>query len=245
MNRSQCILGILGGAVLMSALGCGPRPAEQSALDKLLETPSDPVDVSVQGGSTVEVEGLLGTVPQDKLERVFNTNQEALISCYEDVVDEWDVIEGELILAMQIDVTGRAIEVFIRNGNLGSLTAESCVLKRVKRMQFPKPGGGIAHVTYPLAFVAPYDPPEPEEWNSARVAPVVEANAASVTTCRSGGQSGIEITAYIDSSGRVFSAGAAAQSFDAFDAAQCLAQAVRQWQFPQPAGEAAKVQVAF
>ena len=45
-----------------------------------------------------EVEGLLGTVTQDEIERVFGAHRSAMLRCYEDAIYDLEEIEGELKL---------------------------------------------------------------------------------------------------------------------------------------------------
>ena len=201
-------------------------------------------EIDLEEGSTMEVEGTLGTVDEHDVEDVINGKMASLTACYELALEDLDIIEGQLMLSLQIDERGRAVNLFVRSGDLGSIEAESCILKKIEKMQFPRSGGGIAHIDYPLAFEAPYDPPEPEDWSESRVNHTVKAHRSDVDQCLKG-QSGVLITVYIEAGGIVTASGAAADDVERYEAANCLAWAVRNWTFDSPSVEAAKVSISF
>lgn len=190
------------------------------------------------------VEGLLGSIPEHEVARVMERNMEALEECYGDALDALDVIEGSFELVIVVDLEGSVYQTFMRNGDLGSREAESCMLGKVARFKFPEPGGGRAEVSHALTLEAPYDPPEPLDWSGSQLSEVLEQHRDDLERCLGGGI-GVQLTVYVGGGGRVVSAGATASEFEQYEAAQCLAEAATAWEFPDPGKETAKASVSF
>jgi hypothetical protein len=234
------VLAVLG---LSMGFGCGGTSSQIKAAD-------DVADAEETGGGSdcrqdgMEVAGLLGSVAQDEVERVFDRQMNTLLDCYTEVVEDLEEIEGSLEIALQVDPSGAVVEVYLPHSDLGSLEAESCILKKVSRFAFQRSGCGIAYVNKELSFEAPYDPVEPLNWGRVAVADTIYENAEDVERCLKG-ETGIDIVIYVGKGGVVWSSGAAAESYSKLDAARCLAKACRGWAFKDPGDDLAKVRLNF
>jgi hypothetical protein len=204
----------------------------------------EPDDSAAEAGQGMAVEGILGSIPEHKVARVMERNMEGLEECYGDALDTLDVIEGAFELVIVVDLDGSVYQTYMRDGDLGSLEAESCMLGKVARYSFPKPGGGRAEVSHALELEAPYDPPEPSDWSGAQLAGVVDQHRDDLERCL-GGRIGVQLTVYVGSGGRVVSSGATASEFEMYEAARCLAEAAAAWEFPDPGDKTAKASVSF
>jgi hypothetical protein len=232
---------------LITACGGGAPSATESPEGVTPEQPGaaeSTGEVEAAGGG-MEVQGLLGTIPEHKVQQVFERKMDALGECYGLAIEVLEEIEGQLEVALVVGADGAVTEVFLRNGTLGSLEAEECIVGRVERFRFPEPeGGGRAEVTYPLVLDAPYDPPEPQNWSGPRLNEVVGEHLADMERCLAG-ETGVQLTVYVGPGGQVVSAGATASSAELYDAAQCLARAAAGWVFPDPGEQPAKAHAAF
>jgi hypothetical protein len=229
--------------------GCGGGgPSETSTPDEVSpdtpeqEQPSGEVEAA---GSTMEVSGLLGTIPEHKVQQVFERKMDALGECYGLAIEVLEEIEGRLEVDLVVGGDGSVTEAYLRDGTLGSLEAEECIVGKVQRFRFPAPeGGGRAEVSYSLVLDAPYDPPEPQNWSGPRLNEVVAEHTPDMERCLAG-QTGVQLTLYIGPGGQVVSAGATASSAELYEAALCLARAAAAWVFPDPGDKPAKASAAF
>ncbi len=243
MNIWKYVLGVsLGVFGLGAGLGCGGS-------DSLVKGADDVVEEEETSGGTdcrqdgVEVVGLLGSVDQEEVERVFERNMKGLFACYESVVEDLEEIEGSLEIALQVDPSGAVVEANLPHSDLGSLEAERCILNKTSQFEFRRSGCGIAYVNKELSFEAPYDP-EPLQWGRVQVAETIYEHAYDVERCLNG-ETGIDVVIYVGKGGVVWSSGAAAESFAKREAARCLATACRRWTFKDPGDDLAKVRLNF
>lgn len=242
-SKTNATLPVCLVAVLFSALlGCGGRSTQ--------ETVSEPEDKSpgssaAKTNDSLAVEGLRGTIPKEDVVRVFDRHMDELLDCYSDALEDLEEIEGEVSLFFLVDPQGGVKQVHIRQSSLGSLRAEQCILGHVSRYTFPEPAGGaIAEVSYSMAFEAPYDNPPPLQWEPSVVDSVVHEHEDAVERCI-GNRTGINITSYVGRGGVVLTSGVAASEGKDIDAGRCLAEEMRNWEFPDPGHKLAKVEVAF
>jgi hypothetical protein len=224
----------------LSACG-GPKQEVASGAGAVNAEPAPAAD----NGASVQIEGLLGTVPQDDVERAIQRRNDAIAACYQEALDVSEQIEGSLEIALEIAADGSVASAHSRNGTLGSLDAESCILDVARRIAFPAPRGGPrASVVYPLALEKPYDGPAPAELGGAEKDAVVRERAEDVERCL-GGATGVQLTVYVGRDGRVISAGASSDALEAAQGASCLAAAARAWSFPAPGPNGAKGTIEF
>ena len=190
------------------------------------------------------IEGLLGNVTQDEIERVFSEHRNAMFRCYQDALEDLEEIEGEVHFDIQVASDGSVDFAFISASDLGSVETESCMLDMVKNFHFKRVPGGIAVIYYPMTLEAPYDPPEPEAWQNARVSNVLDEHREEVDACLQG-QKGILVTLYVGKGGMVLSDGASGETREAYDCAVCVARAAKSWTFDAPSDDLAKVRLSF
>lgn len=197
------------------------------------------------GGAPVQIEGLLGAIAQDDAERAIRRRNDAIAACYQEALDVSEQIEGALEIAFDVGADGSVAGAHLRNGTLGSLAAESCILEVARGIVFPAPrGGSRAAIVYPLALEKPYDDPAPPELDGGAAAAVARERAAEVDGCL-GGAAGVQLTVWIARDGAVLSAGATSDSPQAAAAAACLARAARSWSFPAPGPKGARATIRF
>lgn len=220
--------------IVMLCVACGGSEPKQTV--KIISVEDyETQEFSVEA-KDAQVQGLLGNVTQDEIERVFNDHRPRLMKCYEDAVYDLEEIEGTVRFEAEVPESGNVESVFISQSDVGSIETEGCMLDIIKGFRFHRAPGGVAVIYYPMELVAPYDHPGFIDWSNGDVADVVDAHRSEVSNCL-GGRAGVTVTAYIGKGGAVLSAGAAASSADAYGAAVCVARAVRGWRFPDPDSE--------
>jgi hypothetical protein len=224
--------------------GCGGDRAKAAPVADPTTVGSGEV-AAADPGAAIQVEGLLGDIPREDVERVVKAKSDAIVACYQQALDVLEQIEGSIELVLTVGADGAVTEAYLRNGSLGSADAEECIAALAKRLVFPRPRGGArAEIVYPIALEEPYGHPAPAPLSGAQAKAVADANAADVARCLAGA-SGVQLTVYVGRGGAVLSTGATSDSAGTADAATCLAEAARAWAFPDPGGATAKATIGF
>ena len=243
-TSSRTVVSALAVAAAIACFGCGGTAPEPEEPTEAEATEVGTVQEIAPPDDGMQTEGLLGNIPQSEVEKVFSRHMDSLGECYGKALDTLESIEGSIEIGMEIDLSGRVSQSYIMTGDLGSLKAETCILNKVGRFNFPRPGGGKAVVSHPLIFEAPYDPPMPASMSTQQAHSTVETYSADMERCL-GGNSGVTVTLYVGTDGQVISSGAAAESYEMYEAARCLAEAASSWSFSDPVAKTAKLSLAF
>ncbi len=229
-------------ALLSICTNCGGNSPRATATTNDVESEPEDSRAVIDTGSQTQVEGLLGTVPAEEVVRVFDNHMNAILDCYGQALEEVEEIEGDLEIAMRVDPEGNVMDAYVSKGDLGSLDAETCIVKRVGRFVFKREHGAEAEVSYSLALEAPYDPPPPLHWDMAAVKEVISNHSTDLGTCLKG-KTGIHLTLWVGTGGVVLSSGVAVSSYESYQAGLCLAKASRRWTFNDPGKKLAKVRL--
>jgi len=73
--------------------------------------------------------------------------------CYSRQLDKDPNLYGKVTVTFTISREGRVNEASVLNSSMNEMNVESCVLRTIRRIRFPKPdGGGEVIVTYPFLF---------------------------------------------------------------------------------------------
>lgn len=238
METARCGWRVAARAAVLAAVvvGCGSEeaPVEEpaaSASSGFEQPPRRKMDVS----------GLMGVIPERKIHGTLEPKLPKFQRCFFHGAGDVEFIGGHFKFYFRVGLDGRVEWVSPRGSSVGHRGTEQCLLEEAARTRFPEPrGGGAAEFVWgfeldPVGGVRP-----PVDWEAERVAPVVSANAASIEACGAGGSEYV-VTAYVAPGGQVLAAGAASDSHEADAHIDCLVEAVRSWQMPDPGSYAAKV----
>jgi hypothetical protein len=232
-------LSLLLAAAPLAACG-GSKPEAATAADTAPPAPAPAADAA-----PVQVEGLLGDIPANDVERAVQRKNDAIAACYQQALDVSEQIEGSLEIAFEVGADGSVTSAFLKNGTLGSSDAERCILSLAARIRFPAPHGGTrAEIVYPLALEKPYENAAPAPLGEAKARAVADEHAADVARCVGGG-GGVQLTVYVGRGGKVIAAGATSDTLDGAQGASCLADAARGWTFADPGPKGAKATIRF
>lgn len=228
--------------IIIMSTGCGGAKEETPKVISVKDYETSTFSVEAKDAA---VEGLLGTVTDDEIHRVFDNNMRYLLKCYEDEVFELEEMEGSLTFELEVASEGTVNHAFIRESSLGSLETESCMLRKVEGFTFQRQPGGIAVLSYPLELLPAYDHPAPKPLTRADIGDKIDSEyGEDVSGCLNGG-SGVVLTFYIGQGGMVLAAGASAYDVDTYESAMCLAKAARGWRFDDPGNDLAKATIDF
>lgn len=95
----------------------------------------------------------VGRLKREQIQGVIRAGSRGLRYCYEKELSKNPKLKGRVVVSFVIQPSGNTTSVSIRTTSMKNAAVESCLLRQVKRMVFPKPaGGGIVRVNYPLVF---------------------------------------------------------------------------------------------
>lgn len=222
-------LGACGG-------GGGDGDAEESAASRR-SAGSERAAEEPQDG--LQIEGLMGTIPQEQVNRTLQPRTEAFARCFAQGGNV-DFLEGDIRLSFRIRTDGSVLWVYPSRTSIGHRAVERCIVERARGVQFPRPRGGEAEFTWGFGLDAASDVRPPVAWSAADVASVLSAQGASLRS-QCGGQGGFQVTAYVDRGGQVMAAGASAPDDATAEQLDCVASGVAGWRMPDPGSYPAKV----
>jgi TonB family protein len=101
------------------------------------------------GGGDAKVSGYLS---REQVDRVVRANQAAIKYCFESALQRAPKLNGAINVQWRIDRQGRVASARVAKSTLGDAGVEGCIVRQVKRWQFPTPDGGEVDVTYPFLF---------------------------------------------------------------------------------------------
>lgn len=101
----------------------------------------------------------VGGLSKDALREVIHANRSQVRSCYEGLIDRFPTLEGKVVIRCIISADGSVSEPSVDSSTVNNAELEACVVDRVQRWAFPKPGGGIRVMfRYPYVFRQSPDP---------------------------------------------------------------------------------------
>ena len=101
------------------------------------------------GGEGAHVSGFLS---REQIDRVVRANQAAIKYCFETALQRAPKLTGAVHIQWRIDRQGHVTTSRVSKSTLGDAGVEGCIVRQVKRWQFPLPDGGEVDVTYPFIF---------------------------------------------------------------------------------------------
>lgn len=223
----------LGWVLLASCASAPPPPPEVAAVE--------PQPMAARPGG-MQVEGILGTIPERKIEATLQAKLPEFQRCFFEGASEVEMLAGYMKFYFRVGLDGRVEWVHPRGSSVGHRATESCLLSRAAKVRFPEPkGGGPAEFVWGFEIEATDGVRPPVAWEPEQVNPVVEQHRAELSTCEVREPGHYKVTVYVAPGGKVLAAGAAADSQPAAERLDCITQAVRAWPFPDPGSYAAKV----
>lgn len=230
--------------VCVSLAACGgsaqvtPGPATPSAA-------STPQEAEAEAKPGMQVEGLMGTIPQRRIEETLRAKQPAFQRCFFDGLGEVDVLGGHMKFYFRVGLDGKVEWVQPRGSSIGHRATEVCLLDLAQKVRFPAPqGGGPAEFVWGFELDSPGGVRPPVAWPDTRVAKQVESQRASLAKCGVGSEHYIA-TAYVAPGGAVLAAGVATDSEPPATQLDCIAAAIKSWRMPDPGSYTAKVSFGF
>lgn len=221
---------------LVALAGCGGPDEAETAADTPEETSGQ--ERAVQESDGAQIEGLMGTISPDAVERGMEARMGRFLRCFQQRHGALEVLGGSIELAFRVRVDGSVLWVHPRASTIGDRETERCILQAAQGTRFQPPRGGEAEFSYPLTLDTPPDVRPPLNWDASRVAEHVERSRGEIVDC---GPGPYTLTLYIAPGGQVLAAGAATPDPERAGDLDCVARVVAGWSMPDPGSYPAKV----
>lgn len=217
------------------ASGAAPRAAESAA------APAAPTSGAREKGVSTSAE--IGALDEREAEQSFRASLDGLQACVSSGVERFDFLSGEIELAVKIDSTRQARQVWASHSSLGERATEKCMFDALRGVSWPVPVGGAYGIARnSFEFAGRKGSPELAVWDAGRVTAAVEALAPAFGECGEAATSGgLLITLYIGEGGRALAGGAASQEPVAEEAVDCVVNALLAAEYPVPERSPTKV----
>jgi hypothetical protein len=183
--------------------------------------------------------GEIGGLNEEKVDATFQSSLHALERCLNRGARRVEFLGGSVSFFVKIDTSGHLIHAHLEHSTLGDRDTEKCMLAALRALDWPPPvGGDVGLARKSFDFDPPNDVRPPAELDEGSVSSALGPLRQSARSC---GASGFEVTAYVDTDGKVLAAGAAPEDEAGEDAVDCLVEAVLATTFPSPGSWPAKV----
>jgi len=190
-------------------------------------------------GEGMKVEGILGTIPQLRIEEVLESKLPEFQRCFFEGTNQIAALGGHMKFYFRVGLDGRVEWVHPRGSSIGHRATELCLLSRAAKVRFPAPKGGG-----PAEFVWGFElepATTPHTLDAEQVMPAVDQHRPELSACGVEDLGHYVVTAYIAPGGRTEAVGAAADSNEASERIDCIVETVQSWPLADPGANLAKV----
>jgi len=184
------------------------------------------------GGMTIE--GQLGTLPQPRVRRALQDAEAHLSACYTSRLAAMPCLAGRVGFKLRVGLDGAHRWVIPTSSTVGDGEVERCMRDELARLDFGRPCGGEAEVTWSMEFDAGPDARPPTAWPATRVNAALTQSRAALARCRNGVRGAVRVTLYAAPDGTVAAAGASVDGPEAAPVAECALGVIRAWRLPSP-----------
>ncbi|MGK4005915.1 AgmX/PglI C-terminal domain-containing protein [Sorangium sp. So ce1036] len=237
LKASLLLVAFLASSALLGCGGAEPAPAAPLMRD------ADPVE---ERRSSMSARAEIGAMNEEKVQAAFERASHRLSRCYERGVQRIPYLGGEIRFKVRVTEEGTARWAFVKESTLGDRETEACMLDVLKATRWPKPVGGEGLAENSFTFEPSSDERLPVPWTPDQLGTPYKKARPALESCRSqAGASQLTATLYIDTDGKALGVGVSSADERGEEAAECVADALREITFPSPGSYASKVSVSI
>lgn len=183
----------------------------------------------------VKVSGIEGTLHNFDVKVRIEERSREFAKCQESRSNRMAMLSGSIEFGIHVKHSGDVSDVDLRNSDVGDRELERCFIEVIRGVHFPRPNGGDANVSYTMLLGPAGKGREPEQWNPGRVQHLIAKHSADVREeCSLPTGEAYTVTAYVNASGRVISAGVAGKAMSETERFDCIAKQMSNWSMPKP-----------
>jgi hypothetical protein len=207
------------------------------------ETPAD-VDERPAGSGRPKMSASseIGALDEAKVTSTFRSAQGDLQRCLAEGAERNELEGGDVAFFLKIDTSGSVAHAHVERSTLGDLTTEQCMLRALKKRDWPAPqGGDIGIARSSMGFDPPNDVRPPTDWDPSRVEDTLRQVSGKLSSCKREASGELTATVYVDADGAALSVGAAASDESGASAIDCVVEVLKEAKYPSPGSWPAKV----
>lgn len=183
----------------------------------------------------VEVHGIEGTLASFDVKVTMEKKAREFAACHEPRARRVPMLSGSIEFGIHVKHSGEVSGVELRASDVGDRQLERCFAEVIRNMQFPRPNGGDANVSYTMFLGPPRKGREPEVWSEGRVQHLIHKRLSEVREeCAIERGEAFTVTAYVNARGKVIAAGVAAKTVVETERFDCIADHLARWPMPKP-----------
>jgi hypothetical protein len=122
---------------------------DKSAMGDLKNPKLNERNVAIYAGKAELIEGELD---RETIRRYIAMRMAQIRFCYQQAVQQYPDLAGQITVSWIIDTTGKVINPSIKSSSLNNEMVEKCIISRIGTWEFPAPKSGVARVNYPFIF---------------------------------------------------------------------------------------------
>lgn len=248
-------------AMLVACGGSTPPPKTEAPKEETHES----------SGPQLVVQQELGSIDERAVIQTFDKLSSNLQRCQSDGRSRVEYLAGDVKVYLRIDSSGRVKYGWFEESSLGDRDTERCLLDALKGASWPKPIGGEAEVRHGFGFDPAGERQPTTTWGPEKVVNAIEETKEikkDVQKCKSGVKGDFKLTAYVVEDdappkkhppppkkgakpdkkkeekhpGKFQAIGVAAPNKEGADKVDCLVDALKSLELPNPGSYAVKVQ---
>jgi TonB family protein len=94
-----------------------------------------------------------GSLDKEIIRRIVRRHINEVKYCYDQQLVNWPGLEGRVVVQFTIGGNGSVIASTLQSSTVANAPLENCIVRAVRRWEFPRPlGGGIASISYPFVL---------------------------------------------------------------------------------------------
>jgi hypothetical protein len=205
-----------------------PRPRPAPAQETIAQR-------EAKADERVNVRGIEGSLSSFDVRMAMEKRGAQFGACHAPRARRLPRLAGRIEFFIRVSPEGTAEQVDVRSSDVGDRELERCFVDVIQAAPFPRPNGGEAKVSWVMELGPARAGKDPEQWEEQRVGRAVAKHGPDlVESCALPGAGSFVVTAYVNSRGRVVTAGVAHAEGGAPELLDCIADALRSWQMPTP-----------
>jgi TonB family protein len=131
-------------AALLLACASNPKPKDPE--------PAEPVNANSDPNPKGSVAG--GSIAPVDVKKAIGEHKDDFKGCYHSLLEKNKKASGKVVIRFTVGEDGKVEDTVIMNETTLPNDTAQCIADIVKGIQFPKPTGGRARITYPWQFDA-------------------------------------------------------------------------------------------
>lgn len=182
----------------------------------------------------MSIEGQLGTLPQPRVRAALHAAEAQLTACFTQRLEAIPCLSGRVGFKIRVGTDGAVRWVMPTATTMGDRDTERCMQHALARVEFGRPCGGEAEITWAMELDGGPDARPATVWPPSRLDALLRQRRAALAACRNGSTAALAVTLYAAPDASVAAAGVSIPEPQAEEAAECVLREVRAWRLPSP-----------